>query len=388
MKKLFNISLFALATIIGIVSCDKADELTNFGDATAPTLSASATSITPTATDSNNVVLSFNWTYPNHATDSNNIKYIVEIDSVTKNFSSPLRKEVVAELSTSFLAKELNNFLLGKNYAFNVPVSLEARVISSYVNNNERKNSNVVPLSVTPYKVPPKVALPVSGKLFIVGGATQGDWSNPVPVPTQELARLDETTWAGVFQMNGGQQYLLLPTNGSWDNKYSVAFSNAPGLANGGDFGFNLSDNIPGPATSGWYKLIVDFQTGKFSLTPYTSTLPTNLFIVGDASPGGWNNPVPVPSQQFTRLNASQWSLTLNFTGGGSYLLLPVNGSWDTKYAVNDASVPNLWQGGEMFFSTGPGANLPGPPSAGTKTILVDFATKEDYATGKFTVTP
>ena len=387
MKKSLNILLAAIAVVFSVMSCDKADDLASYENGNATVLSASVASLAPLPADSNNVVVTFNWTYPNHATDSNNIKYIVEIDSVTKNFSSPYRKEVVGELNAEFSAKELNAFLLNKGYAFNTEVSMEARVVSSYVNNNERIASNTVAIKMKAYKVPPKVALPTTGKLFIVGGATQGGWNNPVPTPTQELARLDETTWAGIFQMNAGEQYLLLPLNGDWDNKFSVASSSLPGLEGGGDFGFNLPGNIPGPTSSGWYKIIVDFQTGKFKVTPYTSTLPTNLYMVGDATPGGWNNPVPVPSQQLTRINSSQWKGTINFTGGNTkYIFLLQNGSWDFKYAVPDNSITDLWKGGEILYNSG--ADVPGPPTAGTKTVLVDFATKENFATGKFTVTP
>ena len=57
-----------------------------------------------------------------------------------------------------------------------------------------------------------------------------------------------------------------------------------------------------------------------------------DLFLVGNASPGGWNNPVPVPSQKFTQVSATVYELTIALTGGNSYLLLPVNGSWSDKY--------------------------------------------------------
>ncbi|MFT3980779.1 MAG: SusE domain-containing protein [Ferruginibacter sp.] len=386
MKKSFNILLAAAIAMFSIAGCDKADDIAMHNEGVASVLSSSATSIAPAAADSDNVVMVLSWTSPKYATDTTNYKYIIEIDSVTKNFSNPLRKEVVGDLTTSFIAKELNTFLVNRSYAFNTPVSMEVRMISSYVNNNERIVSNVVPFTATPYKVPPKVALPVTSKLFIVGSSTQGSWDNPVPVPTQELARLDETTWGGIFEIVGGGQYLILPENGSWDNKFSVQSNTA--AADQGDFGFNLPNNFNGPSSGGWYKIILDFQTGRYKVTPYTGVLPTNLFIVGDATPGAWANPVPVPSQQLTRLNASQWSVTLNFTGTGEYLLLPQNGSWDSKYAVDNNTLPNLWKGGELKFFTSGGANFPGPNTAGSKTLLVDFATKEDYAVGKFTVTP
>jgi len=385
MKKISNLLLFTLS-LFAFASCDKVDDLPLYGEGNAVTLTSSAPTIAPAPADSNKVVLTYNWTYPNHSTDSSNIKYIIEIDSVGKNFAAAYRKEVMGKMSGTFIAKELNNFLVGRGYAFNVPVSLEARVISSYANNNERIISNVVPLKVTPYKIPPRVALPTTGKLFIVGGATQGSWGNPVPTPTQELARLNETTWGGVFQLNGGEQYLLLPLNGSWDNKFSVASNQVAGLSAGGDFGFNLPDNFPGPAASGWYQIIVDFQTGKFKVTPYTSTLPTNLFMVGGATPGGWNNPVPVPSQQLTRLNSSQWEITIALTAGEKYLFLPNNGSWDNKYGVPDAGVTGVGNGSQIVYNVG-AQDIPAPSVSGNYKILVNFATLETnpgFPTGKF----
>jgi len=383
MKKIFNLCLVAL---VAFASCDKVDDLPLYGAGNAAVMSASTTTIAPVATDSNMKVLTLSWTYPNHATDSANIKYTIEIDSVTKNFSSPYTRIVMGKMSDTFTAKQLNGFLLSKGYAFNVPVSMEIRLTTSYGNNNERIVANTIAVKMTPYKVPPKVALPTTGKLFIVGAATQGGWDNPVPVPTQELTRLDETTWGGIFQLNGGAQYLLLPLNGNWDNKFSVAVNTIPGLDAGGDFGFNLPDNFPGPAASGWYQLIVDFQTGKFKLTPFTSPLPTNLYIVGDATPGGWSNPVPVPSQQLTRLTSSRWEATINFTGSGKYILLLENGNWNMKYALKTDNGADTWKGSDLQYNNG--GDIPGPNTAGNKKITIDFATKENYAGGKFTVTP
>ena len=170
---------------------------------------------------------------------------------------------------------------------------------------------------MTAYKIPPKIALPASGKLYLVGDASEGGWSNPVPVPSQgSLCKTDETTFAGVFNLAANKEYLVLPVNGSWDHKYSVANKTLPNLSAGGDFGYDLSDNFPGPATAGQYLIKLDFQLGKFTLTPYTGSLPTNLFLVGDATQGGWSNPVPVPSQQFTRINSSVFEITTQLNGG------------------------------------------------------------------------
>jgi starch-binding outer membrane protein SusE/F len=368
-----KISLAALIAI-GLVACEKkVDSLPHYNNGKAPVLTASAATVAPAPADSNKAALMLTWTYPAYATDSGNVKYIIEIDSTGKNFAKAVRKEVVGTLTTSYLAKELNNLLLGFGYEFNKPVDMEVKVTSSYVNNNERLASNILKIRMTPYKVPPRVELPTSGKLFIVGNATVGEWTNPVPTPSQELTRIDETTFGGIFQMTGGKEFLLLPENGNWDKKYSVTNNTVSGLNEGGDFGYGLPQNFPGPTNSGLYKIIVNFQTGKFSVTPFTQQhgLPSALFIVGNATPGDWTNPVPTPSQQFTRINATKFEIaSLALTTGKEYLLLPENGNWGMKFGVKDNTAANIKLSGTIVPE---GQNFPSPEVSGNYKITVDF---------------
>jgi len=385
MRSILNYILLITCTSLWLTSCDKVGDLPQYQKGTTPILITSASTIAPQAVDSNNTVMTLSWTYPDYATDYKNIKYIVEIDAPGNNFSKPFTRVVMGNINTSFTAKELNAILLGYGFAFNVPVDMDVRVISSYANNNERLVSNAIKVKMTPYKIPPKIALPASGKLFIVGGATNGGWNNPVPVPTQELSKIDETTFGGIFQLAANQSYLLLPVNGDWGAKYGAIGSNNSNNPIGDDFKLGGGDLIA-PVATGVYKIIVNFQTGKFTVTPYSSPVPDNLFIVGDATAGGWTNPVPTPSQQLTRLNSSEFKITLPLTGGKEYLLLPVNGDWGHKYSVADNTLTNLWKGGEFGYDLS--KNFPGPPTSGTYTITVNFAapTTVTNSVGKFTV--
>ena len=126
----------------------------------------------------------------------------------------------------------------------------------------------------------------------------------------------------------------------------------------------------------------------QMRMTPYVvppKVVPPaskTLFLVGSATAGGWDNPVPVPAQQFTRLDSVTYDGTFFMNGGGSYDLLPVDGDWSSKYNVASGSVPGLNQGGDFQFSTGPGSDIPGPDATGTYKIRFNFQS------GKFTVTP
>lgn len=374
--KLFNKMLaIALAFAVGFTACEKSPDLPYYVGGSQPVLTSSASTVAPVPGDSLKYVLSFTWTNPGYATDSTKNKYIIQIDSAGRNFSKATSREVIGEKNLSILAKDLNAMLLSYGFAFGVSYNMEARLISAYGNNNDQLISASVPIKMTPYKIPPKVVLPTSGKLFIVGDATQGGWTNPVPVPTQELTRIDETTFGGIFQLNGGASYLILPENGNWDKKYAVADNTLPGLNAGGDFGYNVNNshnaNFPGPTADGLYKIILNFQTGKFTVTPFTQQhgLPAKLTIVGDGCPQDWNNSVDNP-YKFTQLNSTKWEQVVTLTSGKDYLLIPDPGNWNMKYGVEDNSIEAAKTAG---FVKPEGANFKTPNTTGSYKIVVDF---------------
>jgi hypothetical protein len=146
--------------------------------------------IAPVPADSLNPVITLSWTHPDYATDSANVKYVVEIDSAGRNFTKAFVRVVSGSLSTSFTAKEMNNILLDYGFLFGVAYDMDVRIISSYANNNEQIASNTLTIKMTPYKIPPKVAPPASGKLFLVGDASQGGWNNPCRFRNRSLPKL------------------------------------------------------------------------------------------------------------------------------------------------------------------------------------------------------
>jgi len=372
MKKCIKNIFAVTAVTVALFSCDKADDLTTFNTGNAVVLSSSATAAAPLAADSNKAAVTFSWTSPKYAQDSALYKYVIQIDSTGRNFAKAYEKTVTGALSAAIIAKEINTAALGFGFAYNTPYDMDVRVISSYGNNNERYNSNTVKLRYTPYKIPPKVAFPASGKLFIVGDATQGGWNNPVPVPSQEFTQPDADNFAAVIKMNAGGQYLLLPVNGDWSAKYGNACG-GNGCNNAAADAFKAQgDNFSGPGTAGWYKMLFNFQTGTFKVTtteqPYAGAAPTDLYIVGDATNGGWNNPVPDPAQKFTKVSATLFKLTLTLTAGKSYLFLPVNGSWSAKFGGSGKDFGSILADGAV-----PGSNTPAPDVTGTYQIIVDF---------------
>lgn len=385
MKHIFR--LLTMFTLLAgfFISCDKVDDLPQYGLGKAPVLSASTASVAATAVDSNNTAITFSWTSPQYAQDASLYKYIIQLDSTNRGFSKAVSKTVTGTLNGAYIAKELNAILVDKfGFAYNTPYDIDVRVISSYGNNNERYTSNTLKIRVTPYVTPPKVTPPTTNRLFIVGNATPGSWTNPVPLPNQELSRIDSVTYGCILNLNGSAEYLLLPVNtNTWNAKYAVQNNSIPGLSAGGDFGFhldpdpNFNSNFPGPSASGWYKMVYDFQLGKFTVTPFANALAQDLYITGDATPSNWTN-TPPAGQKFTRLNNCEYEITMAFVPGKFYKFLSVSGQWQPQFGGSSAT------GGNLGANYGGGSDPDGIP---TPAIAGNYKIRVNFVSNKYTVT-
>lgn len=277
MKYLSRILFLAFAATISLVGCKKDENQIYYTGGTAPVLNSSVTtgtSMTLTEGDKDLTALKLWWTNPNYVfttgVSSQDVTYSIEIDTTGSNFSNPNKAEVAiaADLSKEITVGDLNNYLVVKmKLKAGVNHDVEVRVKSS-LNGAAALYSNVFKYTVMPYAIV-KVPLPAGGDLFLVGDATPGGWSNPVPVPTQQFTKIDATTYEiTVALTGGGKHYLLLPENGSWSKKYAVPDNTLSGLETGGDFLLYSSggQDIPGPTLNGNYKITVDFQEGKFKV--------------------------------------------------------------------------------------------------------------------------
>jgi len=482
MRSIINIALGTIGVMVLVTACEKPAALPSNKLGNPVYLTSSASSVSPTPADSTKTVLTLNWTVPNYATDSANMTYIVEIDTTGRGFSKEVTKTMLKSLSTGFTGRDLNTILLNYGYAVGTPVKLDMRVTSSYANNNEQYRSNVIQVSVTPYADPSKLTSekttvtgssatstnhsntfswtpsfpgysgtvnyviqydsagknfvspsqiagfggnsvysaslteadmnttglssgiaagatgkveyrvkattaqggiaysnvvnvtittfsPVPANLYLVGDATPGGWNNPVPIPSQQFTKIDAYKFGITIGLNGGKSYLFLPVNGDWSHKYGFVGANNTNNVNGDDFKPEGGD-MKAPATTGVYKIVVDFQTNKWTVTPVAT--PSNLYIVGDATAGGWNNPVPTPSQQFTQIDPYTYAISINLTAGKSYLFLPVNGDWSHKFggASDGSTVSKLLADNDV-----PGSNTPAPSATGQYLIAVNFFT-------------
>jgi hypothetical protein len=151
MRKLFYIGW---ALVVLVAACTKVADLPFYKQGNSVVLSSNFTSVTSTLADSNRNVISFSWTNPQHGTDSANYKYVLSIDSAGRNFSREVTKTVMGTRNTAITGRELNNILLNYGFALGRTHTLDVKVTSSYGNNNEKLESNVVRVTVSPFDDP------------------------------------------------------------------------------------------------------------------------------------------------------------------------------------------------------------------------------------------
>ena len=377
MKTIFNKFLIvAAAALVVLAGCKKNLPQATLTPGTSTLTTTASTLVLDSTGGGTKTALTLSWPAINEGAQVA-VTYTLEIDSVNGNFSKPVTVNLATNVSMTYSMSALNLVALGLGLTPAVAGQLQVRVAADVNQSNGSAStvptvySNVVSLTLTPYSTIPPPLYPVPPNLYLVGSAAPGGpatgWNNPVPVPSQQFTQIDANTFGMVINMVGGQQFLLLPVNGDWSHKYAVAAGSS--LPTGGPFVPDAANNMTGPTTSGLYKIIVDFLKGTYTITPAAAgDIPTNLFIVGDATAGGWANPVPVPSQQFTQTSSGEFKISIPLLATGSYLFLPVNGDWTNKYGGASAT------GGPLLYDgTVPSSNTPGPGAAGTYTIDVNF---------------
>jgi len=315
--------------------------------------------------------VTFNWTASPYGNDI--INYALQFDTVGGNFASPQVFKYSTSLNSTLIENDLNTAAINAGVFGGSTKNVEFRIVSyqGSTYSTPLVYSNTDTINLTTF-------VPVPPNLYIVGDATPGGWSNPVPLPSQQFTKINAVSFGLVINLTAGKSYLFLPLNGDWTHKYGGA------SATGGTLladGLVPGSNTPAPATTGLYEIVVNFQTNSYSVNPFTGTIPSNLYIVGNATPGGWSNPVPTPTQQFTQIDGASFGIIMTLTAGNSYLFLPLNGDWTHKFGgATDGTASG---GGTLLADNAvPGSNTPAPATTGVYEIIVNFVTNT------YTVTP
>lgn len=368
MKNIFKILTLAVTTVFLVTACTKVADLPYYDNGTAVTLTSSTTSVAPTPADSATTVISFSWTNPQYAADSNTYKYILEIDSTGRNFSNEATKIVVGSLSTSLTGKELNAILLNYGFSLGTPYEMDVRVISSYGNNNERYLSNVLKISVTPYNDPS--VLTTANTSVTCALATASQLSNTF-------------SWSRSFNGYAGNVTYTLQYDSATKNfvspqEIAVGTNLYTKALNEGEMNETaLQSGIPG-GNSGKveYRIKATTAQGAISYSNVVNvTIQSYLPLLRFYMPGGYqaatgngNDWDPGTAPEFVRdLRAGALNKLYYM-----YIYLPAN----AEFKITQGRAWDINYGGSGGTLSGGGANLT-VPAAGFYRISIDRETLE-----------
>lgn len=339
MKKLLQISSFFLAAVVVFTACTKLDKLPYYGNGEPVTLTVSNATVAPAAADSNKTVVTFTWSDPKYATDTNNYKFVLQIDT-TQNFTHPVTREVLGEKNFNFTGRQLNAILLEYGFTLGAPKDLYTRIVSSYSNNNERYVSNIVKITVTPFADAARL--------------TTQNTSVVTTIDNQGLAS-NTFSWSPAFVGYNGQVTYVIQYDVAGNN-----FANAKEIAVGTDLSKTLTQGemnqtaldagIEGGTTATLqYRIKATTAQGAVAYSnPVSVSIQTfvpsyHMYLVGSIN--GWN--IDNAWELISDRGNGRWGKVfysyVKLNAGDEFLFAKKRGDWGSKYGAGGGGTNGIY---------------------------------------------
>lgn len=282
------------------------------------------------------------------------VNYAVQVDIAGNNFATAKNLGTTTADSLMFTVKSFNSKLLDiMDLPTNVATDIQIRIVSAY--KQDTIFSDPVSLTVTPYQQTVAVD-PVFPALYIAGDFQGWDISNALRISAFKT----EGIYEGYINIAGGSREFKLYTEKAWDSEsYGAGGGNTLIVAN------CACSNFMAPA-DGYYQFTADLNTMQFTLTP------TTWGIIGNATPGGWDNSTPMTYDATTKT----WSVTADMITNGSWKFR-ANNEWAINFGINADG--NLAYADHPVFGSTSGINNITVPSDGNYTITLDLHDANKY---------
>lgn len=341
MKSWLNKYLILFLAPLALMSCEKDEELTVIKTGTAPALSVSANTVVLTEENAADEALILDWDASDFGFQAA-VAYTIEIDTAENNFATPATIAMGSMLEKSFTVEELNTLLTKLKYEPDMAHAVKVRVKATVSDLVSPVYSDVETITVTPYSTF------VEPSFIYVPGDYQG-W-NPAAAPALISVNSDGK-YKGIISFLGTNNRKFKFTAGkSWDLNYGTGATAGTLAVNAGDLEVPANDT---------YELEVDLNNMTWSSKKYSWGL------IGDATPGGWDNDT---NMKYVN-EEGVWKLTAPLTVGK--IKFRLNDAWDTNYGDDNTSDNMLNAGGtDISIAT-----------AGTYEIVLDLENEDGIPT-------
>lgn len=356
MKKIFNLLLIFTA-IAFLASCKKEGAQFILKDGTiAPGLQASTQTIILKQDNNNDTVVNFTWPAADFG-EKPALTYTLQLDvpSDTTNWANA--KSFVAGnnvLTYNFIGKDLNNLLNSMGLTPGAENTIAIRIRSDANQYNGVASSlapvytNTVLLQVTTYGI----------DLYVPGGYQGWD---PASAPILSAVVGKAGLYEGYVNITGsGIQYFKYTNAPDWNHTNYGDGGNGTFSTDGAAAGLSVPDG-------GYYELTANLNNNTWTATK------TTWGIIGDATPGGWNNDTQMSYDPTTQV----WTVTADMKTSGSFKFR-ANNAWVIDFGID--SNGKLTYADNPFFGYTAGLNNLSVTEDGNYTITLDL-----HISGKYT---
>jgi len=273
------------------------------------------------------------------------VNYVVEMDKKGNEFKTPkeIGSALPSENQVSVSVESMNGVaLLLKATPFS-PIEFEVRVKAT-AGTLPAMYSSVIGIVVTAYTTE-------NPKLWVPGGyaAASGypkDW-DPATSPQLSASGFGKVDFEGYVNFNDANAEYKFTSFPEWKGEFGAGAAAGTLDPKGANF------KIP---TAGYYQIVVDTEKLTYKATA------TVWGIIGDGTPGGWDNSTAMTYNKTTKV----WTLTANLTQ--KEMKFRANNAWDINYGDKGAD-------GTLELNSD---NIK-VPSAGNYTITLDLSTPRNY---------
>lgn len=343
--------------ILFITACKKDEQQLVLKDGSFPkTLSASGSDVVLSSSADDDTVVKFTWAAADFGPRPV-IGYTLQLDVPADTAGWQQAKSFLAGnnvLSYGFIGKDLNNLLNQMNLTPGEPNTIAIRIRSD-VNQYNGDASSVVPvysntilINVTPYALS-----------MYIPGAYQG-W-DPSTAPALNPAAGRPGLYEAYINITGsGAQYFKYTSAPDW---------NHINYGDGGNGTFSTDGNAAGLSVpdGGYYEVTANLNDNTWTATK------TTWGIIGDATPGGWNNDTQMNYDAVNQV----WTVEADMVQNGSFKFR-ANNAWAIDFGVDNDG--NLKYADNPFFGYTPNLNNLTVPEDGHYTITLDL-----HISGKYT---
>ncbi|MFV0269831.1 MAG: SusF/SusE family outer membrane protein [Draconibacterium sp.] len=316
-----TIMLIALTFCFGgfLNSCQQDEDIViSKGDPVSLSLSANELVLSQEAYANTSLVIS--WSRGSNQGTGSSISYILEVDKAGNNFASAKTYDLGKGVyEKSFTVSGLNDLILNFwDIQAGTTAEFEVKVTANVTNEDvEDGATEIKSFRVTTYK-------PVSPELYIVGDATPNGWDITGATPLTASA---SKPWLFTYQghlTTGNFKFAVSQDECVCQDFYTQDPADEGRLVyNEGGSGDDVQWQI---SESGNYKLTVNLVDLTIDVEKLAGPAFINLYIIGDASPSGWNIGNP---EAFTRDGDDPFIFTYEATlSPGDFKISTFKGDW------------------------------------------------------------